>query len=98
LIKIIEKAKEFYYGDKYSDKPYIVFIEEADQGCNVLDKEKGKLLEDWKNFLSTPRDSEELKGGAQDKNSCIIIATNNYDNIDPALFRRGRLGKKLNFN
>jgi ATP-dependent 26S proteasome regulatory subunit len=56
------------------------------------------LLEDWKNFLSTPRDSEELKGGAQDKNSCIIIATNNYDNIDPALFRRGRLGKKLNFN
>ena len=48
--------------------------------------------------MSTPRDSEELKGGAQDKNSCIIIATNNYDNIDPALFRRGRLGKKLNFN
>ncbi|CAG8660215.1 13428_t:CDS:2, partial [Ambispora gerdemannii] len=46
LIKIIEKAKEFYYGDKYSNKPYIVFIEEADQGCNVLDKEKGKLLED----------------------------------------------------
>jgi hypothetical protein len=46
LIAIIEKAKEDYYGDKYSDKPYIVFIEEADQGVNVLNKEKGKLLED----------------------------------------------------
>ncbi|MDR1670191.1 MAG: ATP-binding protein [Spiroplasmataceae bacterium] len=98
LIKIIERAKESYFGDKYSDKPYIVFIEEADQGINVMDTKQGKLLEDWKNFMSTPRDHLQLKGKAQDYNSCIIIATNNYENIDKPLFRRGRLGKKLNFN
>jgi hypothetical protein len=34
----------------------------------------------------------------QDPNSCLIIATNNYENLDPALVRRGRLGKKLNFS
>jgi hypothetical protein len=28
----------------------------------------------------------------------MIIATNDYENLDPALFRRGRLGKRLNFS
>ncbi|CAG8557162.1 15698_t:CDS:10 [Racocetra fulgida] len=71
LVAIIKKAKEEYYGDPYSKKPYIVFVEEADQGLNVMTSGMA-----------------ELKGEAQDKNSCIIIATNNYEIIDPALFRR----------
>ncbi|CAG8435260.1 5951_t:CDS:2 [Ambispora gerdemannii] len=91
-------------GHEFSDKPYIVFIEEADQGINALGKsgradEKNKgLLEEYKNFLSKSTDQEGLKGDAQDLNSIIIIATNNFESIDPAVFRRGRLGEKLNFN
>ncbi|CAG8449742.1 11240_t:CDS:1 [Racocetra fulgida] len=98
LRMIIEKCKKQYFDNAYSDKPYIVFIEEADQGKNVMTAEKGKLLEEFKNFLSTSEDKAGLKAKAQDPNSIIIIATNNFDQIDPAVVRRGRLGEKLNFN
>ncbi|CAG8466700.1 46062_t:CDS:2 [Gigaspora margarita] len=98
LRMIIEKCKKQYFDNAYSDKPYIVFIEEADQGKNVMTAEKGKLLEEFKNFLSTSEDKAGLRAKAQDPNSIIIIATNNFDQIDPAVVRRGRLGEKLNFN
>lgn len=102
LIAIIKALKEEAFGDKFSNKPYIVFVEEADQALNVMTAgtkgDKPNLLEDWKNFLSTTEDSVGLKGNVQDPNSCIMIATNNYENLDPALVRRGRLGKKLNFS
>jgi ATP-dependent 26S proteasome regulatory subunit len=55
-------------------------------------------LEEYKNFLSTSEDKAGLKANAQDPNSIIIIATNNYEQIDPAVVRRGRLGEKLNFS
>jgi uncharacterized protein YukE len=59
---------------------------------------KNNLLEDWKNFLSTTEDAVGLKGNVQDPNSCIVVATNNDKSLDPALLRRGRLGKTLNFS
>ena len=102
LIAILKELKKEAFGDAYSDKPYIVFVEEADQGVNVMTAggggKKNNLLEDWKNFLSTTEDAAGLKNNVQDPNSVIIIATNNYENLDPALVRRGRLGKKLNFS
>jgi hypothetical protein len=101
LIEIIKYYKKQAFGDEFSQEPYIVFVEEADQGKNVLAGGGGKqryLLEEYKNFLSTSEDKAGLKAGAQDPNSIIIIATNNYGLIDPAVVRRGRLGKKLNFN
>jgi hypothetical protein len=102
LIAILKELKKEAFGDAYSDKPYIVFVEEADQGVNVMTAggggKKNNLLEDWKNFLSTTEDAVGLKNNVQDPNSVIIIATNNYENLDPALVRRGRLGKKLNFS
>ncbi|CAJ0841976.1 13467_t:CDS:2 [Entrophospora sp. SA101] len=99
LIKIIEMCKkEAFNGKTYSDEPYIVFVEEADQGKNVLTAGKNNLLEGYKNFLSTSEDKLGLKAKAQDPNSIILIATNNFDQIDPAVMRRGRLGEKLNFN
>lgn len=98
LRMIIEKCKKQAFDNIYSLKPYIVFIEEADQGKNVMTAEKGKLLEEFKNFLSTSEDKAGLRAKAQDPNSIIIIATNNFEQIDPAVVRRGRLGEKLNFN
>ncbi|WNE40687.1 MAG: Chromosome partition protein Smc [Mycoplasmataceae bacterium] len=102
LIAILKELKKEAFGDAYSDKAYIVFVEEADQGVNVMTAggggKKNNLLEDWKNFLSTTEDMAGLKNNVQDPNSCIMIATNNYENLDPALVRRGRLGKKLNFS
>ncbi|KAF9940389.1 hypothetical protein BGZ65_007180 [Modicella reniformis] len=53
LIKIIERAKESYFGEKYSNKPYIVFIEEADQGVNTMDTKFNVMImvinTAWKN-------------------------------------------------
>lgn len=99
LIKIIlHYKKEAFGGNPFSKDPYIVFVEEADQGKNVMTAGKNNLLEEYKNFLSTSEDKIGLKGKAQDENSIIIIATNNFDQIDPAVVRRGRLGEKLNFN
>jgi hypothetical protein len=98
LIKIIKYLKKEIFGNEYSDKPYIVFVEEADQGKNVMTAGKNNLLEEYKNFLSTTEDKIGLRADAQDPNSIIIIATNNFDQIDPAVVRRGRLGEKLNFN
>lgn len=82
--------------------PYIVFIEEADQAKNVTTDKEGKGLEEFKNFLSSSTDEKGLNTAimteaAQDRNSIIIIATNNYKDLDPAIKRRGRLGKQLNF-
>jgi len=82
--------------------PYVVFIEEADQAKNTITNAPKKNLEDWKNFLSNSKDerglnTEYISQAAQDRNSIIIIATNNYSDIDPAVKRRGRLGKSLNF-
>ncbi|CAG8702775.1 43642_t:CDS:2 [Gigaspora margarita] len=89
LIAILKELKKEAFGDAYSDKPYIVFVEEADQGVNVMTAggggKKNNLLEDWKNFLSTTEDAAGLKNNVQDPNSVIIIATNNYENLDPAL-------------
>src|SRR3954454_2044939 len=36
LIAIIKALKKEFFGDAFSDKPYIVFVEEADQGVNAL--------------------------------------------------------------
>ncbi|KLL04728.1 MAG: ATPase [Mycoplasmataceae bacterium RV_VA103A] len=101
LISIIKHYKKEVFGDEFSPEPYIVFVEEADQGVDVMGGTGGKknyLLEEYKNFLSTSQDKAGLAAEAQDPNSIIIIATNNFDLIDPAVVRRGRLGKKLNFN
>ncbi|CAG8520046.1 10725_t:CDS:1 [Paraglomus occultum] len=50
LIAIIKELKKEAFGDAYSDKPYIVFVEEADQGTNVMTAggggKKNNLLED----------------------------------------------------
>jgi hypothetical protein len=46
LVEIIKYLKKEAFGDPQSEKPYIVFVEEADQGVNVLNKESKKLLED----------------------------------------------------
>jgi Cdc6-like AAA superfamily ATPase len=50
LINIIKALKQETFGDPYSDKPYIVFVEEADQGVNVMTAggagKKNNLLED----------------------------------------------------
>ncbi|CAG8721116.1 970_t:CDS:2, partial [Racocetra persica] len=101
LISIIKHYKKEVFGDEFSSEPYMVFVEEADQGVDVMGGTGGKknyLLEEYKNFLSTSQDKAGLSAEAQDPNSIIIIATNNFDLIDPAVVRRGRLGKKLNFN
>jgi SpoVK/Ycf46/Vps4 family AAA+-type ATPase len=102
LIKFIAYCKKEAFGDAFSKEPYVVFVEEADQGINVMTAgsggKKNNLLEEYKNFLSTSEDKAGLKAGAQDPNSIIIIASNNYELIDPAVVRRGRLGEKLNFN
>lgn len=101
LINIIKHYKKEVFGDEFSQEPYVVFVEEADQGVDVMGGTGGKqnyLLEEYKNFLSTSQDKAGLAADAQDPNSIIIIATNNYDKIDQAVVRRGRLGCKLNFN
>jgi hypothetical protein len=50
LIAIIKALKKEFFGDAFSDKPYVVFVEEADQGVNALTagNKKGQpnLLED----------------------------------------------------
>jgi hypothetical protein len=104
LAEIIKVLKQEAFGDAFSDKPYIVFVDEADQARNTMAGSKSALLEEWKNFLSTASDSGGLgKDGqdavtpAQDRNSIFIIATNNYEEIDNAIKRRGRLGKQFNF-
>ncbi|KLL04070.1 MAG: hypothetical protein MRERV_28c021 [Mycoplasmataceae bacterium RV_VA103A] len=104
LAEIIKVLKQEAFGDTFSTKPYIVFVDEADQARNTMAGDKAALLEEWKNFLSNASDSGGLgKDGqdainpAQDRNSIFIIATNNYEAIDPAIKRRGRLGKKFNF-
>ncbi|CAG8584150.1 14680_t:CDS:1 [Cetraspora pellucida] len=104
LAEIIKVLKQEAFGDAFSTKPYIVFVDEADQARNTMAGDKAALLEEWKNFLSNASDSGGLgKDGqdainpAQDRNSIFIIATNNYEAIDPAIKRRGRLGKKFNF-
>ncbi|KAF9958340.1 hypothetical protein BGZ65_001509 [Modicella reniformis] len=68
LIEIIKALKKEAFGDEYSDKPYLVFVEEADQAINAMTAgtkgDNPNLLEDWKNFLSTTEDSVGLKGGS----------------------------------
>ncbi|KLL05027.1 MAG: hypothetical protein MRERV_7c079 [Mycoplasmataceae bacterium RV_VA103A] len=84
---------------EFSNLPYIAFIDEADQAKNpfTFRPENKNNLEELKNFFSTSEDSQGLKANAQDPNSIFVIATNNYETIDPAMKRRGRLGKSLNF-
>lgn len=84
---------------EFSNLPYILFIEEADQAKNPFTyrPEAKNNLEELKNFFSTSEDSQGLRANSQDPNSICIIATNNYETIDPAMKRRGRLGKSLNF-
>ncbi|CAG8693447.1 1482_t:CDS:2, partial [Cetraspora pellucida] len=84
---------------EFSNLPYIAFIDEADQAKNpfTFRPENKNNLEELKNFFSTSEDSQGLRANAQDPNSIFVIATNNYETIDPAMKRRGRLGKSLNF-
>src|SRR2546423_388621 len=42
LIAILKELKKEAFGDAFSDKPYIIFVEEADQGVNVMTAEGGK--------------------------------------------------------
>jgi len=100
LAQIIKHLKKEFFGDEKSENPYIVFIDEADQAKNTTTYRAGTCLEEWKNFLSTASDSQGLANEvnpAQDRNSIIIAATNNFEDIDPAVMRRGRLGEKFNF-
>ncbi|MEG7979175.1 MAG: ATP-binding protein [Mollicutes bacterium UO1] len=104
LAEIIKVLKQETFGDTFSKKPYIVFVDEADQARNTMAGDKAALLEEWKNFLSSASDSEGLGedgvdaiNPAQDRNSIFIVATNNYEGIDAAIKRRGRLGKRFNF-
>jgi hypothetical protein len=105
LAKILQRFKEEHFKDDggiASKRPYIIFLEEADQARNVMVDKPKRNLEDFKNFLSSSSDKDGLNvshisQAAQDRNSVIIIATNNYEDIDPAMKRRGRLGKSLNF-
>jgi len=82
-----------------SKLPYIVFVDEADQAKNSLtyNPQAKNNLEEFKNFFSQAEDGGGLKKEAQDLNSVCIFATNNYETIDPAMKRRGRLGTSLNF-
>ncbi|CAG8584981.1 5720_t:CDS:2 [Cetraspora pellucida] len=82
-----------------SKLPYIVFVDEADQAKNSLtyNPQAKNNLEEFKNFFSQAEDGGGLKKEAQDLNSICIFATNNYETIDPAMKRRGRLGTSLNF-
>ncbi|CAG8641714.1 9139_t:CDS:2 [Cetraspora pellucida] len=104
LVKILQRFKEeFFQGDDEegntgiaSKLPYVVFVEEADQARNTMTDKPKRNLEDFKNFLSSSSDKDGLNTShisqaAQDRNSVIIIATNNYEEIDPAIKRRGRL-------
>jgi hypothetical protein len=105
FVTILQRFKEDHFKDDggiASQRPYVVFIEEADQARNVMVDKPKRNLEDFKNFLSSSSDKDGLNvshvsRAAQDRNSIIIIATNNYEEIDPAMKRRGRLGKSLNF-
>jgi SpoVK/Ycf46/Vps4 family AAA+-type ATPase len=107
LIATIRKAKkEFFQAPdengkvgKESSWPYIVFIEEADQAKNPLNynPQAKNNLEELKNFFSTGSESAGLAAKSQDRNSIVIVATNNYETIDPAMKRWGRLGISLNF-
>lgn len=110
LVKILQRFKEEFFQSVdregntgvASKLPYIVFIEEADQARNTMTDKPKRNLEDFKNFLSSSGDKDglnttQISQAAQDRNSIIIIATNNYEEIDPAIKRRGRLGKSLNF-
>jgi hypothetical protein len=82
-----------------SKLPYIVFVDEADQAKNSLtyNPQAKNNLEEFKNFFSQAEDGGGLKKEAQDLNSICIFATNNYETIDPAMKRQGRLGISLNF-
>ncbi|MEG7978364.1 MAG: ATP-binding protein [Mollicutes bacterium UO1] len=79
--------------------PYIVFVDEADQAKNSLtyNPQAKNNLEEFKNFFSQAEDGGGLRKEAQDLNSICIFATNNYETIDPAMKRRGRLGTSINF-
>lgn len=101
FLSIVKHYKKKAFGSEDSTEPYIVFVEEADQGVDIFSGSGGKkncLLEEYKTFLSTTEDKAGLAADCQDPNSIIIIATNNFPLIDPAVVRRGRLGRKLNFD
>jgi hypothetical protein len=101
FLSIVKHYKRKVFGSENSTEPYIVFVEEADQGVDVMGGTGGKknyLLEEYKTFLSTTEDKVGLAANCQDPNSIIIIATNNFPLIDPAVVRRGRLGRQLNFD
>src|SRR5207244_463491 len=46
LAKIILQLKKEHFGDEESDKPYIVFIDEADQAKNTTTYRKKACLEE----------------------------------------------------
>jgi len=46
---LIKHNKKQYFGDEYSDEPYILFFEEADTLGDVMSRKPGKYLEELKN-------------------------------------------------
>jgi ATPase family associated with various cellular activities (AAA) len=107
LVASIQKAKDEFFKNpdwegnvgKDSQWPYIVFLEEGDQAKNPLtyNPQAKNNLEELKNFFSTGSESKGLVAKSQDQNSIFVVATNNYDTVDPAMKRWGRLGTSLNF-
>lgn len=107
LVISIQKAKDEFFKNpdwegnvgKDSQWPYIVFLEEGDQAKNPLtySPQAKNNLEELKNFFSTGSESKGLAVKSQDRNSIFVVATNNYETVDPAMKRWGRLGTSMNF-
>jgi len=97
LATAIRDFKKEVFGDEDSKKPYVVFIDEADQASSETARLLGTdLLENWKSFTETGESQAGIMDDVQDNNSIIILATNKFKGIaDPI---KSRFRNHLNFS
>ncbi|CAG8522006.1 13963_t:CDS:2 [Ambispora leptoticha] len=84
------KGADIMSTGKNEPKTYEKLVtKEGDQAKNPLtySSQAKNNLEELKNFFSTGAESRGLAVKSQDRNSVFIVATNNYETVDPAMKR-----------